>query len=127
MEVLMPKVNVSSQDDEDVKEVCELPISPEVLQLFVKFHRARSAEERLNVCAQIAEQFSIEYDPTAQDATEDWHHFFEEYDRASLALEQATNKLSRLAIHYVTSELERNKVSFNEVLETVDQASRSAN
>jgi hypothetical protein len=98
-----------------------------MLALFVQYHRARTQKEREDVCFRIAEQFAAEYDPTAQDATEDWHDFFEAHAKASLALEQAALKLSRLAVHYVTGEMERHGVTLDEVVDVVDQHARTTN
>ena len=127
----MPPVDVPQDVDDDVgdegKELTDLPISPPMLSLFVKYHRALSVRERQEVCIQLAKQFAAEYDPTANDATEEWHTFFEQYLTAELALKQATVKLSRLAIHWMTEAVEKADMSLEDIAHGVEQASRAAN
>lgn len=125
----MPHVDVP-QDDVDGAEGRETPdlnISPPMLNLFVKYHRCKTVRERHDVCLQIAQQFSAEYDSTEQDATEEWHAFFEAYARAEMAFEQAAIKLSRLAIHHITEEATRQNMTIADVAQTVDQAARVSN
>lgn len=124
----MPHVDVPQEDDgPEGRETPDLNISPPMLSLFVRYHRCKTVRERHEACLQIAQQFSLEYDSTEQDATEEWHAFFEAYAKAELAFEQAAIKLSRLAIHHITEEVTRRDMSIADVAQTVDQAARVSN
>lgn len=127
----MPRVDVTQDvedgDGDEGKEIPDLPISPPMLNLFVKYHRAKTVRERQDICIQLAKQFAAEYDSTANDATEDWHIFFEQYMTAEMAMKQATAKLSRLAIHWMSEVVEKAEMSLDDVVQNVELAARAAN
>lgn len=125
----MTRVDVPQDEavDTEGRETPDLNISPPMLSLFVKYHRCKTVRERHAVCLQIAQQFAAEYDATEQDATEEWHAFFESYAKAELKFEQAAIKLSRLAIHHISEEAGRRSLSIEDVAQAVDQAARVSN
>ncbi len=123
----VPQLDEDEDGGDEGRELPDLPISPPMLSLFVKYHRAKTIRDRQDICAQLARQFAAEYDPTANDATEDWHQFFEQYLTAEEAMRQAALKLSRLAIHWMTEAVDKASMSLEEVATVVDQAARAAN
>lgn len=82
-------------------EAVEMPFSPQLLELYQAFQAATSQQERLDLSQQIAATFASDRDAVDWSASEDYHEFFEAYERAVLKYEQQTTRLSRLALNLV--------------------------
>lgn len=64
---------------------------------------ATTREERTAAMQLLVEQYLKEYDAGDFELLDDWHGYVEEYQRAQLALEQATARLGRLLVHTLMS------------------------
>lgn len=64
---------------------------------------ATTREGRATAMQRLVEQYLKEYDAGDFELLDDWHGYVEEYQRAQLALEQATARLGRLLVHTMAS------------------------
>ena len=81
--------------------VHEYPFSPEVMDQYLSFTHAATAEKRTVAAMQLAESFYDNHDLTDMNASEGYHDFFEKYEQARLDYQQASLKLSRLAVRII--------------------------
>lgn len=103
------------------------PFSTALLELFQAFNQARTIDERRDLSKQIAAMYASERDITDWEASEEYHEFFEAYERAALAYEQQADKLSRLAINMIGQYLQQNKTDIDTLLTPVVPAVSQSN
>ncbi len=94
----------------------DLPFSIDLLELYQAFQEAPNREARADLTRQIAATFAQERDTTDGTATEEYHEFFENYERSALSFEQQSDKLSRLAINLISSYLSQHETTVEDLL-----------
>lgn len=92
----------------------EHPFSNETLVLYQRLQRCTSKEERTGLMLELAAQFVGEHDPSDSTATDDYHKYFEEYDKARMAYTQAAMKIGRLASECVKTYLATTETTIEE-------------
>ncbi len=88
--------NMSSSDKAD-EEVLTLPFPDRVLNVYRQLSEAEDPNDRYMLSRELAEIFAETHDPTDPNLTDIYHQYFEEFDHAKLAYDQAALKVARLA------------------------------
>jgi hypothetical protein len=91
------------------------PYSKAVLHLCQRIQSAESTPERTELMLQLAGHFHRDHDTTDAQLNDDYHDFFEEYERARLKYQQAAMRLARLAMSEVKEACDRNEMTLTEL------------
>lgn len=98
------------------------PYSKAVLRLCQRIKDCKSREERTQLMVQLAKRFHQEHDATDTILNDQYHDFFEEYERAQLQFQQAALRLARLALSEVDETFDANDLTIDEVAGTDGEA-----
>lgn len=101
----------------------DLPFSIVLLELYQEFQQAPSQEIRNEIAKQIAATFASERDNTDSDASEEYHEFFESYEKAALRYDQQASRLSRLALNLISGYLTQHETTVEELMPAVSPIS----
>lgn len=114
---LVPLVSTMPDDNDEQAPsgLDDFPFSDNVLRLYRQARDASTKEERTAAMMELARLFAVEHDLTDFTATDDWHIYIEEFEKAKLAFEQAGLRLSRLVAHTLDEMMEENEVSADEI------------
>jgi hypothetical protein len=112
-----PDMIIMKTDAEDI------PFSSEILELYQAFTQATDRETKTAISLQMASVFAADHDNLDPSATEEYHEFFEAFEKAILAYEHQAHKLARLAVNLVSSYLANNETTVDEMIPTVTSAS----
>lgn len=106
------------QDDEDCSEpevevdASSLPpYSEEVLRLFQQTTSAKTTNEKQVKMLALAAQFAKDGDPLDESLIDEYHEYFEEYERTAVAHKQSSLRLARLAMQVVGKYLEEENMT----------------
>lgn len=97
----------------------DMPFSPKLLELYQAFQRAPHQQARSEIGKEMAAVFASEWDPTDNEASEEYHHFFETYEKAALKYDLQADRLSRLAVNLISGFLTQNDTTIEELIPTV--------
>jgi hypothetical protein len=97
----------------------EIPFSIELLELYQAFLQAPTREARTDLTRQIASIFASERDSTDASASEEYHEFFESYEKAALKFEQQSDRMTRLAVNLISNYLTRNETTVEELIPSI--------
>jgi hypothetical protein len=87
------------------KTIPDLPYSKVVLKLCKQISITTSVEDRAQLMLQLASKFHMDNDPTDAHLTDQYHEYFDDYERARLEFQQTALRLARLAITEVEGAL----------------------
>jgi len=118
MEIMKPSATCP-----DCGEAHDLSFSHKVLDLYQRFQKA-SKEERSQLAFELADAFAADHDSTDAAIGDDYHSYFEDYEKARLAFEQESVKIARLAVHVLHEFVQNNNLDLD-TLKT--EADRSTN
>jgi len=91
------------------------PYPKAILHLCQRIQSAETPEERAQLMMQLASSFHQVHDLTDAKLNDDYHDFFEEYERARLKFRQAAMRLARLAMSEVEEACDVNDVALTEL------------
>lgn len=97
----------------DCGKIHDLPFSHRLLNLYRRYQDAKTKEERTAMTGELAEAFLAEHDLTDPGLGDEYHSFFEDYEKARLALEHENLKLTRLAVHVIHEYVQSNKLDLD--------------
>lgn len=101
------------------------PFSHETLVLYQRLQQATSKEERARLTVELAARFAAEYDSADATATDDFHLYFDEYEKARLEYQQKAMRVGRLASDLIKQFLEATPTTVEEL--TRETLSRTMN
>jgi len=104
-------------DDTKIQPPIASPYSKATLHLCRQIDGAKSREERAQLLLQLASRFHQEHDPTDAELNDQYHSFFEEYEHARMAFQQAAFRLARLALSEVNGAFESGRLTHEESVE----------
>ncbi len=105
----------------------DLPFSIELLELYQEFQQTPSREVRNEIAKQMAAAFASERDSTDGSASEEYHEFFESYEKAALKYDQQATRLSRLALNLISGYLTQNEITVEELIPAISVVDSVAN
>ena len=95
---------------DDPKKVPEPPpFSDAVMQLYRQVREATTKDERMNAILALASRFAQEHDPSDHECSDDYHDYFEQYEKARIEFRQKGMQLGRLAVHLISEYTEHNE------------------
>ena len=104
----MGKNDGKREDLEGSPEVMDLPFSQETLALYRRVQQVCCPNHKKQLLMDLAAQFAKEHDSSDETASDDYHVYFEEYEKARLAYKQAALRVGRLAVGCIDTFLESN-------------------
>lgn len=107
--------------DED--QVLHLPFPPRLVSLYRQLEESTDPEERYMLSREMAEIFSADHDPTDHQLTDSYHEYFEEFDKAKLAYDQAALKVARVATQVIDQYLVSKNMSTDDLCDPVPDRS----
>ena len=116
---------MANEDDKADDETLTLPFPPRLVSLFRQLTDSTDASERYLLSREMAEVFAETHDPTDHGLTDDYHQYFEEFDKAKLAYDQAALKVARVATQVIEQYMVTKGVGPEDLC--VETPNRSAN
>jgi hypothetical protein len=91
-----------ADDPKKVPEPEPSPFSDAVMQLYRQVREATTKDERMNAILALASRFAQEHDPGDHECSDDYHDYFESYEKARVEFRQKGMQLGRLAVHLIS-------------------------
>lgn len=108
-------MEIMKNDDKADDGTINLPFPHRLISLYRQFEEATDQEDRYMLAREIAEVFSEDHDPTDYELNDSYHEYFEEFDKAKLAYDQAALKVARVATQVVKHHLLANDLSVEDL------------
>jgi hypothetical protein len=100
---------------DDLKTTTEpFPFSEAVMALYRKVQTATTKETRLNATMELAAQFAMEHDSSDHELSDDYHGYFEQFEKARVEFRQQSVKLGRLTVDLIEKYVESHAATTND-------------
>jgi len=97
-------------------------VSEDLLRLFKRFKEADNHLDRVSLATEIAEVALMEHDFTDPNLTDEYHRYYEDFQRARDEYERSSLKLARLNVGVIESYLQGLDTTVEAVLGLTDKA-----
>ncbi len=101
----------------------DVTFSHKLMDLYRRHQNATSREERAALVKEFAQAFVEEHDLTDAELTDDYHLYFEDYEKARKNFDIEALKVSRLAVHVIRDYIEANGLDDETMIEAGAPAS----